>query len=122
VPHRGAAVLRRLDLPQALTVAALLVLGLMTLYSTSRPDFATQLSGAVLGLALCVAAAAFDYRRLQAAAPFLYGLALLLLLTVEVAGRDGEGPRVVEGSGLLHQHPRSRPDAGGLQQRPATSC
>jgi len=91
VPRNAEAVLRRLDLPQALTVAALLVLGLMTLYSTSGPDFAAQLSGAVLGLALCVAAAAFDYRRLQAAAPFLYGLALLLLLTVEVAGHTAYG-------------------------------
>jgi rod shape determining protein RodA len=91
VPRNAEAVLRRLDLPQALTAAALLVLGLMTLYSTSGPDFAAQLSGAVLGLALCVAAAAFDYRRLQAAAPFLYGLALLLLLTVEVAGHTAYG-------------------------------
>jgi len=91
VPRNAEAVLRRLDLPQALTAAALLVLGLMTLYSTSGPDFAAQLSGTVLGLALCVAAAAFDYRRLQAAAPFLYGLALLLLLTVEVAGHTAYG-------------------------------
>ena len=91
MPRNAEAVLRRLDLPQALTAAALLVLGLMTLYSTSGPDFAAQLSGAVLGLALCVAAAAFDYRRLQAAAPFLYGLALLLLLTVEVAGHTAYG-------------------------------
>ena len=91
MPRNAEAVLRRLDLPQALTAAALLVLGLMTLYSTSGPDFAAQLSGTVLGLALCVAAAAFDYRRLQAAAPFLYGLALLLLLTVEVAGHTAYG-------------------------------
>ena len=87
----AAALLRRVDLPQALTVAALLVLGLMTLYSTSGHDFAAQLSGVALGLPLYVAAAAFDYRRLQAAAPFLYGLALLLLLTVEVAGHTAYG-------------------------------
>ena len=52
MPRNAEAVLRRLDLPQALTAAALLVLGLMTLYSTSGPDFAAQLSGAVLGLSL----------------------------------------------------------------------
>ena len=72
-------------------MAALLVLGLMTLFSTSRPAFVSQLTGVALGLPLFAAAAAFDYRRLQPAAPYLYGLALLLLLAVEVAGHVAYG-------------------------------
>lgn len=86
-----ASAWRRLDLHQALTVAALLVLGLMTLFSTSRADFTSQLGGALAGVLLYVAAAAFDYRRLAAAAPYLYALALLLLLAVEVAGHTAFG-------------------------------
>jgi len=82
---------RRADLTQALTLAALVVLGLMTLFSTSRADFASQVGGVAAGLLLYVAAAAFDYRRLQPAAPYLYGLALLLLITVEVAGHTAYG-------------------------------
>ena len=62
---------RRADLTQALTLAALVVLGLMTLFSTSRADFASQVGGVAAGLLLYVAAAAFDYRRLQPAAPYL---------------------------------------------------
>src|SRR5437763_1951998 len=71
------SLVRRADLTQALTLAALVVLGLMTLFSTSRADFASQVGGVAAGLLLYVAAAAFDYRRLQPAAPYLYGLALL---------------------------------------------
>ena len=40
---------RRADLTQALTLAALVVLGLMTLFSTSRADFASQVGGVAAG-------------------------------------------------------------------------
>ncbi|MEP7104632.1 MAG: rod shape-determining protein RodA [Chloroflexota bacterium] len=82
---------RRLDAAQVLTTAALLVLGLMTLFSTSRAEFNAQAMGVAAGVAIYAAAAAFDYRRLQRAAPYLYGLALLLLVMVEVAGHVALG-------------------------------
>ncbi len=82
---------RRLDVAQALILAALLVLGLMTLFSTSRIAFTAQAGGVAAGLLVYAAAAAFDYRRLPAAAPYLYGLAILLLLMVEVAGHVALG-------------------------------
>ena len=82
---------RRLDAAQVLTTAALLVLGLMTLFSTSRAEFSAQAMGAAAGVGIYAAAAAFDYRRLRRAAPYLYGLALLLLVMVEVAGHVALG-------------------------------
>jgi rod shape determining protein RodA len=74
-----------------LILAALLVLGLMTLVSTSRAAFTAQAGGVAAGLFVYAAAAAFDYRRLQPAAPHLYGLAILLLVMVEVAGHVALG-------------------------------
>ena len=82
---------RRLDVAQGLILAALLVLGLMTLVSTSPAAFTAQAGGVAAGLLVYIAAAAFDYRRLQPAAPYLYGLAILLLVMVEVAGHVALG-------------------------------
>ena len=82
---------RRLDHLQVLLVGALLVLGLMTLYSASRSEFTSQLAGLVLGGVAYAACTLADYRRLRSAAPWLYGAALLLLLAVGVLGRASFG-------------------------------
>jgi rod shape determining protein RodA len=82
---------RRLDHLQLLLVGALLVLGLMTLYSASPSEFHAQLAGLVLGAAAYAACALTDYRRLQTAAPWLYGAALLLLVAVAVLGHVAYG-------------------------------
>lgn len=81
----------RYDALQLLLTGALLVLGLMTLYSASRPEFISQLAGLVLGLAAFAGFALLDYRWLRRAAPHIYGGALLILLMVEVAGRVSYG-------------------------------
>lgn len=83
--------LRRLDHLQLLLVAALLVLGLMTLYAASRTEFRAQLAGLGLGVVAYIVFAASDYRRLRGAAPWLYGTALLLLVSVEVLGHTSYG-------------------------------
>lgn len=82
---------QRFDHLQLAVTAALLVLGLMTLYAASPPEFRTQLAGLILGAVAYTGFAVFDYRRLPAAAPYLYGTALLLLLAVEVAGHIAYG-------------------------------
>ncbi|HEX6548717.1 MAG TPA: rod shape-determining protein RodA [Candidatus Dormibacteraeota bacterium] len=81
----------RWDPLQLLLAAALATLGLMTLYSTSRTAFGSQLAGLALGAAAFTALAVFDYRRLRPAAPWLYAAALLLLLAVAVAGHSALG-------------------------------
>lgn len=82
---------RRLDVVQLLLAAALLLLGLMTLYSASRPEFRLQLGGLLLGALAFAGLAATDYGRLRSAAPWLYAAALLLLLAVEVLGHTSYG-------------------------------
>lgn len=82
---------RRADHLQLLLVGALLVLGLMTLYSASRPEFRGQLAGLGLGAIAYAACALGDYRRLRSAAPWLYGAALLLLCAVGVLGHVAYG-------------------------------
>jgi rod shape determining protein RodA len=78
--------LQRFDHLQLLLTGALSGLGLMTLFSASGVAFHRQLVFLVLGLGAYAAAASFDYRKLQKAAPALYGACLLLLLAVTVAG------------------------------------
>lgn len=85
------AALRRLDHVQVVLTAALLVLGLMTLYSASKPEFHSQLAGLGLGAAAFVTCATLDYRRLRVAVPWLYAAALLMLLAVNVAGHHELG-------------------------------
>lgn len=86
-----SAAWRRLDAVQLAAAGALLVLGLMTLYAASAAEFRTQLAGLALGLAAFAGFALTDYRRLRAAAPYLYGAALLILLAVEAAGHVSYG-------------------------------
>lgn len=81
----------RLDAVQLAAAAALLVLGLMTLFAASRAEFRTQVAGLVLGLAAGAGLALTDYRRLRPAAPHLYVAALLVLLAVEAAGHVSYG-------------------------------
>jgi cell division protein FtsW len=70
-------------------VAALLALGMVMLYSSSMAQAGThylvkQLVGCAIGLVLCLAAAALDYRRLKKFAWPLFVLAVLLLALVFV--------------------------------------
>ena len=65
-------------------VAALLALGMVMLYSTSMAQFGAhylvkQLVGCAAGIALCVTAAALDYRSLKKFAWPLFAVAVILL-------------------------------------------
>ena len=82
---------QRFDHLQLAVIAALLVLGLMTLYAASQAEFRTQAAGLVLGALAYAGFALLDYRRLPAGAPYLYGAAVVLLLMVEVAGHIAYG-------------------------------
>jgi cell division protein FtsW len=81
-------------------IAVLLALGLVMLYSSSMTEVGThylmlQLVWCALGLTLCVAATAFDYRLLRKLAwpIFLLSLALLVLVLVPHIGRKINGAR-----------------------------
>jgi cell division protein FtsW len=68
-------------------VAALLALGMVMLYSSSMAQVGThylvkQLAGCAIGMALCLLAAALDYRRLKKFAWPLFALAVILLVLV----------------------------------------
>jgi cell division protein FtsW len=68
-------------------VAALLALGMVMLYSSSMAQVGThylvkQLVGCAIGMALCMMAAAIDYRRLKKFAWPLFALAVVLLVLV----------------------------------------
>ncbi len=84
----------RPDLLLIAAVAALLLMGLMTLYSASSvlPEegvFGRQLAWTVLGVVMFAAGSQVSFRRLEELTPFLYGaVCLLLLLTVFL----GSGP------------------------------
>lgn len=82
----------RMDHLQPLLAGMLAVLGLMTVYS-AHADWARQVAWVALGVAAYCAASAFDYRRLRALAPGLYGGMLLLLLAVHLVGRSALGAR-----------------------------
>jgi rod shape determining protein RodA len=82
----------RMDHLQPMLAGMLAVLGLMTVYS-AHADWARQVVWVALGVAAYCAASAFDYRRLRALAPGLYGGMLLLLLAVHLVGRSALGAR-----------------------------
>jgi len=68
-------------------VAALLALGMVMLYSSSMAQVGThylvkQLAGCAIGIAFCLIAAAFDYRRLKKFAWPLFVVAVVLLVLV----------------------------------------
>jgi rod shape determining protein RodA len=85
-------VIARLDRLQALLVAMLVVLGVMTVFS-AHADWARQVLWVSLGVIAYLAAAAFDYRRLRAIAPALYAGMLLMLLAVQLVGHSALGAR-----------------------------
>ena len=83
--------IHRYDFLQVLLVGALAGLGLMTLFSASQVAFHRQLTFAVLAIAVYAGVGALDYRRLVRAAPVLYIVCLLMLLSVTVAGHTAYG-------------------------------
>jgi len=85
-------VIHRIDRLQPLLAGMLCLLGVMTVYS-ARAGWERQLLWVALGAAAYFAAAAFDYRRLRAFAPALYGAMLVMLLAVHVAGHSALGAR-----------------------------
>jgi rod shape determining protein RodA len=83
---------RRLpDGAQILALSAIAILGLMTLYSTSRSDFHRQLLWLGAGAVLYAVLANTDYTRLRQVAPWLYGACLAGLLAVAAAGHVSHG-------------------------------
>lgn len=85
---------RRLDRTLLLNVAALLVLGLLTLYSTGQTDVPTVAEGIwrrqavwmLLGMVGVILAFRFSPRLLEWATPFIYGVAILSLVLTLVVG------------------------------------
>jgi rod shape determining protein RodA len=84
--------MRRVDRLQALVVGMLAALGVMTVFS-ARADWQRQIVWVLLGAVIYVAAAVFDYRRLRAIAPALYGGMLLMLVAVHLVGHSAMGAR-----------------------------
>src|SRR5205823_7015736 len=68
------------------------VLGLMTVYSANA-DWGRQAIWVGLGIGAYVAAACFDYRRLQGLVPGIYAAMLLLLVAVHLVGHSALGAR-----------------------------
>ncbi len=85
-----AAAWQKLDHLQPLLACMLAALGLMTVFS-AHADWLRQLVWVTLGAAAYVAAAAFDYRRLRAIAPWLYVAMLAMLVAVRLFGRSTLG-------------------------------
>jgi rod shape determining protein RodA len=88
----GQPTWRRLDRAQPALAAALVLLGLMTIYSAGA-DWGRQLVWVGLGVVAYGAASWLDYRRLQALAPGIYAAMLLLLVAVHLVGRSALGAR-----------------------------
>jgi rod shape determining protein RodA len=82
---------RRPDGAQVLALGAIAVLGLMTLFSTSRSDFQRQLVWLGAGAVLYALLAYTDYTRLRRVAPWLFGACLAGLLAVAAAGHASHG-------------------------------
>ena len=81
------------------TVVTLSLIGIMTIYSATRPlgggphpnYYIKQMYWLVVGLAAMFAVVSFDYKWLDRGAYVLYGVCLLLLLAVALKGRTGLG-------------------------------
>ena len=84
--------IRRVDRLQLVLSAMLAVLGVMTVFS-ARADWQRQIVWVVAGAAIYVAATYFDYRRLRAIAPALYGGMMLMLVAVHLVGHTALGAR-----------------------------
>ena len=75
----------------ASTVAALLGLGLVMLYSSSMTKFGThdlfmQLVWVALGFGLCLTAAWYDYQKLKNVHWWVYGFSIFILILVYAFG------------------------------------
>ncbi len=89
---RSLPLWRRLDVVQPAAAALLAVLGVMTIFSANA-DWSRQMIWITLGAAAYIAAATFDYRRLMAVAPVMYGVMVMLLVAVHLVGRTALGAR-----------------------------
>lgn len=95
------ALLRRLNVPLLLTTLALLVLGVLFVYSSCyvseeqpvRTLYQRQMVWVGAGLAVHLLLAAFDYRRLGKWAWAIYAVSLVLLVVVLVIGTEVYGAR-----------------------------
>lgn len=85
---------RRVDLPLAAVTAVLVAYGLVVVWSASLaiPDASLprQAAGAVIGTALAILAARFDYRRIEGAVRALFVADCLLILAPLVPGLSYE--------------------------------
>jgi rod shape determining protein RodA len=90
IPARSAW--RRVERFQPVLALVLAVLGSMTIYSANA-DWSRQVLWVALGIAAYIAAATFDYRRLQPIAPAIYAGMLLLLVAVHLVGHSALGAR-----------------------------
>jgi rod shape determining protein RodA len=104
--------LRQFDWTLVIAALALAVIGsAMVLSATSAPgdlrfDYATrQLIWLFLGVLAAVAAASLPLRAYDGLAPYLYGLAIILLLLVLVAGTEVFGARRWLGVGAIRFQP-----------------
>lgn len=96
---RWLAVFKRLDPAYVATIAILLVIGVFFIYSASARNAEEALSEmarrqvvwAIAGAALFLGVVVADYRRLDAAAWWLYVASLFLLLLVFFVGREKYG-------------------------------
>jgi rod shape determining protein RodA len=82
----------KVDHLQPLLIGMLASLGLMTIFS-GHADWVRQMLWLGLGAGAYAAACAFDYRRLRAWAPGLYGAMLLMLVAVHLIGHSALGAR-----------------------------
>ncbi|HKW73028.1 MAG TPA: rod shape-determining protein RodA [Candidatus Dormibacteraeota bacterium] len=82
----------RVDRLQVLLAAMVAVLGVLTVF-TAGADWPRQIAWVLAGGCLYIAATFFDYRRLRAAAPALYGAMLLMLVAVHLVGHTALGAR-----------------------------
>jgi len=85
-------VIRRLDRLQVVLAATLAALGVMTVFS-ARADWERQVVWVMVGAVIYLAATYFDYRRLRAVAPALYGGMMLMLVAVHLVGHAALGAR-----------------------------
>ncbi len=95
------ALLRDFDWVMLGAVAAVLLLGLLTLYSASRQSgsetaasyYIRQVVWMLVGVCVMLAAVRIDYHRLLAFAPVIYGVVLVGLILVLVLPSQGHGAR-----------------------------
>jgi cell division protein FtsW len=102
-----------LDIPLLLTIIALLILGLVVLYSASMPvgiqygyhpieDVLEQGRWALLGLFIAFFISLIDYRKLQPVIFYLLALAIFALVLVLLVGEERFGATRTFFNGRIH--------------------